>query len=262
MDASAAVLAPTFGDALRAWRQRRRLTQLELSLRSEVSTRHLSFLETGRSTPSRDMVLHLAEELAVPLRERNALLVAAGYAPVFAERDLAAPELGAVRSAIDRLLAAHEPYPALVVDRWWRMLAANAPVGLLIEGVAPHLLEPPVDVVRVALHPEGLAPRIRNLGEWRAHLLHRLRAQVEQTGDPQLAALLAEVAGYGAPTTAPHRIDEVVVPLRISSSVGDLHLISTIATFGTATDVTVADLSIEAFYPADAATRERLQSLA
>lgn len=250
------------GDLLRTWRQRRRLSQLDLSVRAEVSTRHLSFLETGRSSPSRDMLLHLAEHLDVPLRERNTLLVAAGFAPVYAEHDLAAPELGAVRRALDRLLAAHEPYPAVVVNRWWDLVAGNARIGLLVEGVADHLLAPPVNVIRASLHPEGLAPRIRNLGEWRAHLLTRLQGQVERTGDARLATLLEEARGYPqrfGSDQALHGYDGIAVPLRVASSAGDLNLITTVATFGTALDVTVADLSIESFYPADEATRQRLQ---
>jgi transcriptional regulator with XRE-family HTH domain len=250
------------GELLRSWRQRRRLTQLELSLRADVSARHLSFVETGRAVPSREMVLHLAEHLDVPVRERNTLLVAAGYAPVHSEHRLDAPQLQAVRAALDRLLAAHEPYPAVVLDRWWDLVAGNASIALLVEGAAPQLLEPPINVVRLSLHPEGLAPRIRNLGQWRSHLLHRLQGQVEHTGDERVRTLLEEVRGYGAvPRPAPGP-PEIVVPLRMTSSVGDLDLISTVATFGTALDATVADLSIEAFYPADEATRRRLVSAA
>jgi transcriptional regulator with XRE-family HTH domain len=250
------------GQLLRTWRERRRLTQLELSVRAEVSARHLSFVETGRSTPSRDMVLHLAEHLDVPLRERNALLVAAGYAPVYAERALDAPDMTAVRTAIDRLLASHEPYPAVVVDRWWTLVAGNTSVGVLTDGVADHLLAPPANVLRASLHPEGLAPRIRNLGEWRAHLLTRLRGQVERTADPRLAALLEELRGYGRSSTLEdaYRYDGVAVPLRLRTPHGDLNFLSTVATFGTAVDVTLADLSIESFFPADDATRARLQA--
>lgn len=250
------------GELLRGWRQRRRLTQLELSMRANVSAKHLSFLETGRSSPSRDMLLHVAEHLDIPLRERNVLLTAAGFAPVYSETDLSAPEMSAVNTAIQRLLASHEPYPAAVVDRWWNLVAANASIAVLTEGVAETLLQPPVNVLRASLHPEGLAPRIRNLGEWRAHLLTRLRGQVDKSGDPQLAALLDELTGYGgsAPAlAATYRYDGVVVPLRLRSSRGDLNLLSTVATFGTPNDVTVADLSIEAFFPADEATRARLQ---
>jgi transcriptional regulator with XRE-family HTH domain len=251
------------GDLLREWRHRRRLTQLELSTRTQVSAKHLSFLETGRAAPSREMVVHLAEHLDVPLRERNVLLTAAGYAPLYAETDLHAPEMTAINQAIQRLLRSHEPYPAVVVDRWWNMVAGNAGVALLAEGVDPELLRPPANVLRASLHPEGLAPRIRNLGEWRAHLLTRLRGQVDKTGDPQLAALLEELEEYPGSDPAlasTYRYDGVVVPLRLRSTVGDLNLLSTLATFGTPNDVTVADLSIESFFPADDATRNRLHA--
>jgi transcriptional regulator with XRE-family HTH domain len=256
--------APDVGEQLRDRRQRRRMTHLELSHRAEVSTRHLSFLETGRSTPSREMLTHLAEHLDVPLRERNVLLATAGYAPLYPETDLEAPEMTAVSKAVRRLLASHEPYPAVVVDRWWNLVAANnTSVALLAEGVADELLQPPVNVLRATLHPRGLAPRIRNLGEWRAHLLTRLRGQVDKTGDPELAALLDELTGYGGsdPTlAATYRFDGVVVPLRLRSSRGDLNLLTTMATFGTPLDVTVADLAIESFFPADDSTRDRLQA--
>lgn len=255
--------APRVGDLLREWRRRRRLTQLELSSLSDVSSRHLSFVETGRSTPSREMVLHLAEHLEVPLRERNVLLSAAGYAPLYAETDLDAPEMSAVNQAIQRLLAGHEPYPAVVVDRWWNLVAANAGIALLVEGVDPALLQPPANVLRASLHPQGLAPRIRNLGEWRAHLLTRLRGQVDKTGDPDLAALLTDLEdcpGSDPNLAATYRYNGVVVPLRLRSSAGDLNLLSTIATFGTPNDVTVADLSVESFFPADDTTRSRLNA--
>lgn len=231
-------------------------------MRAGVSAKHLSFLETGRASPSRDMVLHLAEHLDLPLRERNVLLTAAGYAALYTESDLDAPAMSAVHAAINRVLASHEPYPAVVVDRWWNMLSANASIGVLTEDVADELLQPPTNVLRATLHPEGLAPRIRNLGEWRAHLIRRLRGQVDKTGDPALAALLDECVDYGGSDTAMasvYRYDGVAVPLRLRSSRGDLNLLSTIATFGTPADSTVADLSIEAFFPADDTTRARLQ---
>lgn len=234
-------------------------------MRANVSAKHLSFLETGRSSPSRDMLLHVAEHLDIPLRERNVLLTAAGFAPVYSETDLSAPEMSAVKTAIQRLLDSHEPYPAGVVDRWWNLVAANASIAVLTEGVAQELLQPPVNVLRASLHPEGLAPRIRNLGEWRAHLLTRLRGQVDKSADPQLAALLEELTDYGGSEpalAATYCYDGVVVPLRLRSSRGDLNLLSTVATFGTPNDVTVADLSIEAFFPADDATRARLQPAA
>jgi transcriptional regulator with XRE-family HTH domain len=247
------------GELLRDWRGRRRLSQLDLALAADVSARHLSFIETGRARPSADMVLRLAEELDVPLRERNHLLLAAGYAPAFGQRDLQEPEMGPVRDAIDRLLAAHEPFPAMVVDQHWGLITANHALGSLIAGVSGHLLEPPVNVLRLALHPEGLAPRIANLGEWRAHLLDRLGRQAVVSGDPALAALYDELADFpgGAPNEA-HDLStiDVATPLRLHHEAGVLSYISTITTFGTAVDVTVSELSLEAFFPADALTRE------
>ncbi len=249
------------GMLLREWRQRRRMSQLDLALEAGVSARHLSFVETGRSRPSAEMVLHLAEQLDVPLRERNALLLAAGFAPVYGQRGLDEPEMGPVRDALQLVLDGHEPYPAIVVDRHWGMVAGNRAVALLTEGVAPHLLEPPVNVLRASLHPEGAAPRIVNLGEWRAHLLERLGRQAVMSGDPALAALHEEIAAYpGAgelpPVTDP-AVGEIAVPLRMRGPDGaELAFISTLATFGTATDITVSELAIESFFPADAATAE------
>jgi transcriptional regulator with XRE-family HTH domain len=259
--------APTVGPLLRRWREQRRLSQLELSLRAEISTRHLSFVETGRSAPSRDMVLLLADELEVPLRERNRLLLAAGYAPVHAETPLEAPPLGPVRAAIRQVLAGHEPYPAVVVDRHWHLVDANASLALFTDLVAPHLLQPPANVLRATLHPDGLAPHILNLGAWRAHLLGRLARQVELSGGADEGALLAELRGYPAgddARTAPSwtAAGEIAVSLRLRHQGSELAFITTIATFGTPLDVTVAELSIESFYPADAATAETLRSAA
>src|SRR4051794_29846774 len=189
----------TVGPMLRTWRTRRRLSQLDLALDAGVSARHLSFLETGRSRPSERMVLQLAETLDVPLRERNRLLLAAGYAPVYSQHGLYEPELAPIRTALDQLLKAHEPFPAVVVDRGWNMVAANEATGLLTHGVAAVLLQPPANVLRIALHPDGMAPRIANLGEWRAHLLRDLAAQRDQTGDPDLTALYQELKGYPGP---------------------------------------------------------------
>ena len=251
------------GMLLRDWRQRRRLSQLDLALEAGVSARHLSFLETGRSKPSREMVLHLAEELDVPLRERNRLLLAAGFAPAYAERTIDAPELEPVREALDLVLGGHEPFPALVVDRWWNLVAANRAVALLTAGVAPALLEPPANVLRLSLHPDGLAPRIANLGEWRAHLLDRLRREVALTADPVLAELLEEVSDFpgGEPFELPGSEPGIAVPLRVRTGDAELRFFSTVATFGTAIDVTVAELSIEAFFPADAPTAAALRAL-
>jgi transcriptional regulator with XRE-family HTH domain len=258
--------ATTVGPLLRRWREQRRLSQLELSLRADVSTRHLSFVETGRSAPSRDMVLLLADELDVPLRERNRLLLAAGFAPAHAETPLGSPALEPVRAAIRQLLTGHEPYPAVVVDRHWQLVDANASLALLTELVAPHLLEPPANVLRATLHPQGLAPHIVNLAAWRAHLLGRLARQVELSGSDEEAELLAELRGYpgggDAPTTPGTSAGDIAVPLRVRRGGQELAFISTIATFGTPLDVTVAELSIESFYPADAATGELLRAAA
>ena len=248
------------GGLLRDWRQRRRLSQLDLALEAGVSARHLSFLETGRSRPSREMVLHLSEQLEVPLRDRNQLLLAAGFAPAYTEQALDAPDMAPVRDALERILKGHEPYPAVVVDRWWDLAAANASVALFTGLAAPHLLEPPVNALRVTLHPEGMAPHILNLPEWRAHLLDRLRRQVAVTSDDRLAALYAEVAAYpgGEATLAAHE-PGIAVPLRDRRSTAtELAFFSTIATFGTAVDITLAELAIEAFFPADEPTASYL----
>jgi transcriptional regulator with XRE-family HTH domain len=252
------------GSLLRDWRRRRRLSQLDLALEAGISARHLSFVETGRSRPSAQMVLHLAEQLEVPLRERNALLLAAGHAPVFGQRGIEEPEMGPVRDALDAVLRGHEPYPAVVVDRHWGMVAGNRAVALLTEGVDPALLEPPVNVLRLSLHPDGMAPRIVNLAEWRSHLLERLGRQAVTSGDPALAALHAELAalpgGGPAPTHDPD-VAEIATPLRLRApDGGELAFLSTITTFGTATDVTVAELAIESFFPADAATAAAMRA--
>jgi transcriptional regulator with XRE-family HTH domain len=249
------VVAVAYGELLREWRTRRHLSQLELSSSAGVSGRHLSFLETGRSRPSKEMVLHLAEHLDVPLRARNTLLVAAGHAPVFPETALAAPEMDAIRGALDQVLQGHEPYPAVVLNRRWEVVAANEGIAVLVEAVAPWLLEPPVNVLRATLHPDGLAPRIRNLGEWAAHLLGRLAREADATGDPYLRELHDELSSYpGVDAAAPADPGALVVPLKLRHGEGDLSLFSTVMTFGTALDVTVAELSLEAFFPADAGT--------
>jgi transcriptional regulator with XRE-family HTH domain len=247
------------GPLLRDWRQRRRLSQLDLALGAGVSARHVSFVETGRSKPSPEMVLHLAEQLEVPLRDRNQLLLAAGYAPTYGERSLDDPDMAPVREALDLVLGGHEPYPAAVVDRWWEMVAANRGIAFLTDGVAPELLEPPVNVMRVALHPDGMAPRIANLGEWRAHLLERLGHQVAVTGDRALTALYEEVSGYPGPEGRHGSDAGIFVPLVLRAGGGELRFFSTLATFGTAVDITVAELAIESFFPADAATAEALR---
>jgi transcriptional regulator with XRE-family HTH domain len=252
------------GELLRQWRERRRLSQLSLALDTEISTRHLSFVETGRSTPSRELVLRLAEQLDVPLRERNSLLLAAGYAPVYTESGLESAPMTAIRSAIRQLLTAHEPYPAVVVDRTWTLVDANASVALLTSSVRPDLLAPPANVLRVSLHPEGMAPQIVNLGEWRAHLLGRLRRQISQTADPGLAALYDELRAYPCDQPEPEielpGPGDVVVPLRVRHADTELAFFSTVATFGTPLDVTVSELMIESFYPADDATASALHA--
>lgn len=262
---------PTVGHLIRDWRQLRRLSQLDLALEAEISQKHLSFIESGRSAPSRDMVLHLAESLGVPLRERNALLLAAGYAPIYLERSLEDPGLQAARSAIDLLLKGHEPYPAIAVDRHWTLLAANAAVAPLLAAVAePDLLRPPVNVLRLSLHPGGLAPAILNLAEWRGHLIARLRQQIRATADPLLAELLTELLSYPVPAVPPARKGQageeseppVVVPLQLQIGDNVLSLISATTVFGTPVDVTLSELALETFFPADAATGEALRAIA
>jgi transcriptional regulator with XRE-family HTH domain len=304
------------GELLREWRLRRRLSQLDFACDAEISTRHLSFLETGRSAPSREMVLRLAERLEVPLRERNRMLMAAGFAPVYAERSLEDPALRAARAAVDLVLKGHEPFPAIAIDRHWTLVAANAPVAAFFAGIGPSLRQPPVNVLRASLHPLGLAPQIANLLEWHTHVLSRLRHQVEVTADPVLADLMKELAAY--PTTYPptrgpadpdsaagpanpesagdppdgegnarrrHRVDDqgdsdavagasapdsntitdpreyagVVIPFRIRTPHGVLSFFSTTTIFGTPVDVTLSELAIEAFYPADSFTAEALR---
>ncbi len=251
------------GTLLRDWRRRRRLSQLDLALDAGVSTRHLSFVETGRSRPSPDMLVHLADQLEVPLRERNQLLRAAGYAPRYGARDLDDPEMASVRDALGRVLEGHEPFPAFAIDRSWNLVASNGALGPLLEGVAPELLMPPVNVLRLALHPDGLAPRVANLGEWRGHLLHRLGRELALTADPGLEELRRELLSYPGPSDEPApRSDEIMVELRLRSDEGELSFFSTVTTFGTAVDVTLAELSIEAFFPADAETAQVLQARA
>ncbi|MFI7069581.1 MmyB family transcriptional regulator [Micromonospora sediminicola] len=253
------------GGLLREWRTRRRLSQLALAHEAEISPRHLSFLETGRSAPSRQMVLRLAEHLDVPLRDRDQLLLAAGYAPVYPRRALDSPELSRVRAAVRLVLRAHEPWPAVAVDRRWRLVDGNAAVPVLTAGAAPHLLRPPVNALRLTLHPDGLAPRVLNLGQWRAHLLARLRRQAQLTADPDLTALLDELRGYpGGAEAEPVEPGpgDVVVPLRLRHGDGVLTLLSTVSTFGTPLDVTVEELSIETFLPGDEATAAALRAAA
>ena len=259
-----ATTAAPFGALLRDWRRRRRLSQLDLALESGVSTRHLSFVETGRARPSPEMVLHLADELDVPLRERNRLLLAAGYAPVYEERALDEPEMQSVHEAVQLVLDGHEPYPAITVDRGWALVAHNRAAGLLMAGLPDDLLAPPMNVLRASLHPDGLAPRIVNLAQWKAHVLERLGRQVALTGDPALRTLLDEMAGYPAPPAEeePVPASDVVVPLRLRIPGGELRFLSTVTTFGTPVDITVEELSIESFFPGNRATADYLRALA
>ena len=254
---------PSVGGLIREWRQRRRLSQLDFAVEAEISSKHLSFLETGRSLPSREMLLHLAELLEVPLRERNAMLIAAGFAPIFSERPLTDPALQAARNAIDQVLKGHEPCPALAIDRHWTLVASNAAVAPFLAGVDPALVKPPLNVLRLSLHPHGLAPRIVNLAEWRAHLLARLKRQIDVSADRVLMDLLDELSAYPGPTSTGRepRVDahSVVVPLRIAAGDGVLSFISTTTVFGTPIDVTLSELAIEAFFPADAATAAALR---
>lgn len=247
------------GELLREWRERRRLSQLDLSIQADISARHLSFVETGRSRPTPEMILRLTEQLDVPLRERNALLLAGGYAPAYQERGFDAPELDSVRAALRQVLAGHSPYPALVMDRWWQLLEANDSLAMFVEGCAPDLLEPPVNLLRLGLHPEGMAPRILNLGQWRGHLLTHLQRRADQQGDARLYALLEELRGYPGGTAGEPARTDVVLPLRYLHEGRELAFFSIFAHVGTATDVTVDELAVEAFYPADRATAQFLR---
>lgn len=259
-----------FGDHLRHWRQRRRLSQLELALQAEVSTRHLSCVETGRASPSREMVMRLSERLQVPPRERNALLVAAGFAPMYRERALDDPAMAAARAAVQRILDAHEPWPALAMDRHWNLVMHNRLVPLLMQGIASELLQPPLNVLRLSLHPQGLAPRIHNLPQWREHLLERLRQQIATTGDAALAELAEELHALPAPAggngdghhALPGEHLGVLMPFRFDTPLGVLNLVSTTTVFGTAVDITLQELALETFFPADEATAERLRAMA
>jgi transcriptional regulator with XRE-family HTH domain len=256
-----------FGSLLRDWRARRRRSQLDLALDAEVSQRHLSFVESGRARPSREMVLRLAERLEVPLRARNALLVAAGYAPEYAERGIDDPALRPAMEAVRLILDGHEPYPALAVDRHWHLVAANRVALRLMEGIAAALTAPPVNVVRLSLHPDGLAPRIVNLRAWRTHIVDRLRRDAAASGDAALAALAEEAARYPAgqdppPGTAERERALIATPLRLRIPGGELSLIGTTTVFGTATDVMLSELTLETFFPADGESAAVLRAMA
>jgi transcriptional regulator with XRE-family HTH domain len=262
MTTSASAQRPV-GEQLRDWRRRRLLSQEDLAGLAGISSRHLSFLENGRSEPSRAMLLRLSDRLDVPLRDRNHMFTAAGYAPVYAERSLDDATLAAARQTIELLLRGHEPYPALAVDRHWQMHAANRALAPFLRGVAPHLLEPPINVLRLSLHPEGVAPRIVNLGQWRAHLIERLRRQIETTGDGVLEALLQELLSYPAPDYDEESPDPaaIAVPMRLRTEVGELAFLSTTTVFGTPVEVTLSELAIESFFPADAKTAKVMRAM-
>ncbi|MDC0766497.1 helix-turn-helix domain-containing protein [Streptomyces sp. HD] len=256
------------GPLLRAWREQRRVSQLELALRADSSARHISFIETGRSRPSEEMVLRLAEHLEVPVRERNALLLAAGYAPRYPETPLDDPALDALRAGMEQLIQGYEPYPALVVDAMYHVHAANRGILMLLDGIPEHLLKPPLNAMRLTLHPEGLAPRIRNLREWRGHLLAQMDRQIALRRSEPLRRLYEEVAAYPVPAEEPPGTDQepapvpyFALPMQIEHEGRVLSFISSISTFNTPMDVTVAELAIETLLPADPATVKYLQSL-
>ncbi|MDZ4312809.1 MAG: helix-turn-helix transcriptional regulator [Cypionkella sp.] len=253
------------GAMLRDWRQRRRYSQLALALEIEISQRHLSFLESGRSMPSRDMILRLTEFLQVPLRERNAILIAAGFAPAYRERALGSSELQQARAAIAQILTGHEPHPALAVDRSWTILSANRAVSVLTQGAPPALLSGEVNALRLSLHPDGLAPRILNFREWRSHILARLAHDIDLSADPRLIALLDELKAYPTPPNATTMrkvtANAIAVPLILQSREGPLTFLSTTTLFGTAVDVTLADIVIESFFPADTQTAAAMVKL-
>ncbi|WP_405762892.1 helix-turn-helix domain-containing protein [Streptomyces sp. NBC_00045] len=260
---------PSVGPLLRTWRERRGISQLELAGRADSSSRHISFIENGRSRPSRDMVLRLADHLDVPVRDRNALLLAAGYAPHYAQTPLDDPSMGTLREGLERLLTGYEPYPALIVDAAYDVVAANRGIAMLLDGLPGHLLAPPLNAMRITLHPEGLAPRIRNLGEWRGHLLAQMERQIALSRSAPLRALYEEVAGYPVPGRPPgdagaepeEAVPYVALPLVIEHDGQVLSFVSSIATFNTPMDVTVAELAIETLLPADPATVKYLRSL-
>jgi transcriptional regulator with XRE-family HTH domain len=260
--------APSVGAHIKEWRRRRRMSQLAFALEADISQKHLSFIESGRSAPSRDMVLRLAERLDVPLRERNALVLAAGYAPVYPERPLDDPALAAAKSAIELILKGHEPYPALAIDRYWTLVSANDAVYRLVSMIEDRaLLKAPVNVMRLSLAPGGLAPHIANLGQWRGHLLERLRHGATLTGDPKLQALYGEMTALGPPPGLDGAEEEgmgfdIAIPLKLKTPRGLLSLISTTTIFGTPVDVTLSEIALETFFPADQASAEMLRALA
>lgn len=251
-----------FGELLRKWRNARRYSQLRLAMDAGISSRHLSFIETGRSSPSREMVLLLADHLQVPMREQNAMLLSAGFAPAFEQRPIEAAEMSAVRSAVEMVLENHEPFPAIAVDRKWNVVMSNCGATFLADGVAPELLAPAPNVYRLTLHPNGMRPRISNFDEYAGHMIARLRRDAAIDGGAELSTILAEIEGYPGISSlcTPHTGPGVVLPLRLRSDVGELAFITTIATFGTPFEVTVSELAIESFFPADGSTAELIRS--
>ncbi|MFI7061628.1 helix-turn-helix domain-containing protein [Kribbella sp. NPDC050124] len=250
------------GVLLREWRHRRKLSQLDLAIQAGVSARHVSFVETGRTIPSSQMVLQLAEHLGVPLRDRNRLLVAAGHAPLYRQRSLDDPDLERVREALERFVRAHEPYPALAVDTRWNLLLANDALDVFLDGVAPELLEPPINMMRLGLHPDGLAQRIRNLDQVRAYLLPRLARQAANTGDPQLHSLYDELIAYGPdPGNLQPDPTDIALPIRIQYRGAELCFVNAITTFGVPFDITLEEIAIETYLPADRQTADTLSRI-
>lgn len=253
------------GEMIREWRQRRRMSQLAFACEAEISARHLSFLETGRSRPSRDMLLHLAERLDMPYRERNALMLAAGFAPVYSETGLDNPDAAAARRAVDLVLAAHEPFPAIAVDRHWNLVAGNAALPIFLTGIPDELLQPPINVLRLSLHPQGLGNRIENLGEWCAHVFERLQRQIDLTNDEGLTALLAELKRFPGAAGAHDGFDAefggLIVPLRLRTEAGTLSFFTATTVFGTAVDITFSELVIETFMPGDDFTAAAVRAM-
>lgn len=258
-----AVAPKQIGTLLREWRGRRRLSQLDLALDAEISPKHLSFLETGRARPSREMILHLAEQLAIPLRERNELLTAAGFAPVFPERPLTDDALQAARQTIEVILQGHEPNPSLAIDRHWNLVAANRAVYGLLQNIDAAQVQPPINVLRLSLHPAGIAPQIVNFNEWRMHLLERLRRQIEMTADAVLLELEQELKSYPAPNPGGRSLivdaTKIAIPFRLHTADGELSFLSTTTIFGTPIDITLAEIAIESFFPADQFTTQWLR---
>jgi transcriptional regulator with XRE-family HTH domain len=254
------------GEIVKEWRELRRLSQLDLAVEAEISQKHLSFIESGRSAPSREMLLHIADHLDVPLRERNAMLLTAGFAPAFPDRSLNDPSVALAKASVERVLSAHEPFPALAFDRHWNLVIANQAVWSLLQAASEDLLKAPVNILRVSLHPAGLAPYIANIREWRLHLLNRLRRQLRITRDAALDTLLKELNGYPLPESDDSEDEEIIpadaiaIPLRLKTPNGTLSFLSTVTIFGTPLEVTLSELTMEVFYPADEFTKATLSA--